>query len=436
MSLNAFGAGLLLEETMQHFVQYMNASIILDVFQYNVFAIGYPSVAGNTISTLRTAAEPFYKFFVAFVENTWFFLTKGWLYVVLGSIILIAGVITGLYRTFRIRYGEYDPSPASIIRKALEARGFLPFLLRAGILSSLVWWLLSTYLPPSELGEGATLGYGIGGGILLALFYIRLTSDLNKKAINTKIPDEILVWAFAGGCFGLALCLFGIPLIVFGGSIVTTNVSKSIAVVCLLLSIPFGAITGGSIGGIIHGVVLISSFVTLILSRFVLLIGSRLMFPLLGFKTIICQHCLRYTVPFRSHYREGIRYCEHCQKEVERTNISGKVLFTFGTFTLKLGDQEVHLTNPRFAVLKQPGRVFICSNPGFKSVEKIVDVSEVYIDTKTCDPRKLERFITYMVHYGLQSVKVFYKGDLDDFDEHLRNALRNTFECIELEGNV
>lgn len=86
-------------------------------------------------------------------------------------------------------------------------------------------------------------------------------------------------------------------------------------------------------------------------------------------------------------------------------------------------------------MIKRPGRVFICSNPGFSSAGRGVDVSEVYIDTKTCESHRLERFVTYMVHspptHGLQSVQIFYWGELDDLGDNLKNALQNNFIRIE-----
>ena len=44
----------------------------------------------------------------------------------------------------------------------------------------------------------------------------------------------------------------------------------------------------------------------------------------LKYKSCQCQHCLRYTHPLKSTYRVGHRFCEHCQREVECADKSGK----------------------------------------------------------------------------------------------------------------
>jgi hypothetical protein len=84
--------------------------------------------------------------------------------------------------------------------------------------------------------------------------------------------------------------------------------------------------------------------------------------------------------------------------------------------------------------LPHEGRIFLLSEPDFEAKDQPVDINEVYIDTKTCDSRLLERFISYILHYppkhGVQSVKIFYKGELGRLGNNLRNALQNTFEHI------
>jgi hypothetical protein len=103
---------------------------------------------------------------------------------------------------------------------------------------------------------------------------------------------------------------------------------------------------------------------------------------------------------------------------VEHTAESGKVIFTFGDF-------------PQQA----EGRVFVLSNPDFEQQDQPIDVSEVYIDTTTCDKRLLERFMAFIAHYspkrGLRSVQIFYRGELEDLGENLKNALQNTFKFVE-----
>lgn len=430
----------------------MNASTIPDVFQHNVFAIGYLCVAGNTISTLRTAAKPFYKFFVALGEHTWYFLTGDLLYVIVGSIILAAGLITGLQQTFQIRYGEYEPSPSDKVKNnalnfvisffcsGLDIHDVISFVLRIGIFSSFCMGIISTHFP--DEGAGMVIGGGILIGIVFVTFYIiwamftvfTETSTPVRKSItplkvliyrvfkspkgrdellNRCISNEILFWTMLGGFCGLLLGFLAIVLtIVF--ALATKDAAIVIKILKALLLIPFFAIIGGITGGMSYGLVVISRFMTLILHLIVFLAGSRLMFLLLGFKTVICQHCLRCTVPFRSHYKKGTRYCEHCGKRVEAGTDPDKVIIAFGDIRPKKEGCVIGLANPDFEQKKQP-----------------IEVSEVYVDTATCNPQFLERFITYIVNYppthGLRSVKIFYWGELDDLGENLKNALRNTF---------
>lgn len=152
-------------------------------------------------------------------------------------------------------------------------------------------------------------------------------------------------------------------------------------------------------------------------------------------RNILCNHCWCYTDPFQSQYQNGKRFCEHCQQEVEHTKMKGKVIFMFGTFSVNIDDKEYTITTPRFEVLKLPNRVVVLSNPGFKAPQHRIDVSEIYIDTKTCHSQHLERGITYICHYlpdkSVNTIQLFYRGNLDDLGEHLKNTLHNTFQHIE-----
>jgi len=46
-----------------------------------------------------------------------------------------------------------------------------------------------------------------------------------------------------------------------------------------------------------------------------------------------------------------------------------------------------------------------------------------------------ERFIIYIINYpsrgGLQSVRIFHQGELDELGDNLKNTLQNNFEYIE-----
>jgi hypothetical protein len=77
----------------------------------------------------------------------------------------------------------------------------------------------------------------------------------------------------------------------------------------------------------------------------------------------------------------------------------------------------------------------VLTNPEVEWREQPLNVLEVYIDTDSTYRELLERFITFIINYppkhGVKSVKIFYKGDLDNLGENLKNALRNTFDKIE-----
>ncbi len=180
----------------------------------------------------------------------------------------------------------------------------------------------------------------------------------------------------------------------------------------LLPGVIIGTIVGVMTGGIILFIFLVTHIITEIFSS-----AMAPLLSLLRFKKVLCNNCLRYTHPLCSRYTRGKRYCEHCYEEVEWTKPLGNLIFTFGNFHQR----------PK-------SRIFVLSNPDFERKNHAVDVSEVYIDTKTSDTFLLERFMTYIVNYpplhGVQSVRIFYSGKLDDLGKNLKNALRNNFSHV------
>jgi hypothetical protein len=118
----------------------------------------------------------------------------------------------------------------------------------------------------------------------------------------------------------------------------------------------------------------------------------------------------------KSDYIDGKRCCEHCKQALRRQHGYDKIIFIFGDYRLK-----------------ERSREFILANPDFEKKKSSIDVSEVYIDTKTADKRHLEKFITYIRNYppkyGLKSVKIIHRGDLDDLG-HLKNLILNNFKTI------
>ena len=63
------------------------------------------------------------------------------------------------------------------------------------------------------------------------------------------------------------------------------------------------------------------------------------------------------------------------------------------------------------------------------------EVSDVYLDPKTCDSYLLERFVVYLHNSlpvrSLQTIRLLYQGTLDDLEDEIRNMLRNRFQHIE-----
>jgi hypothetical protein len=131
----------------------------------------------------------------------------------------------------------------------------------------------------------------------------------------------------------------------------------------------------------------------------------------------ICAKCFRYSAPLNAKYETGTRRCEHCNWEIEKRQERGKVISVFGDSLLR----------------KEGRRDFVSFNPDFTKKEYPVDISEVHIDTKTANRRLLEIFITYIINhppkYGLKSVRIFYKGDLDDLGR-LKNLILNNFKTV------
>jgi hypothetical protein len=124
------------------------------------------------------------------------------------------------------------------------------------------------------------------------------------------------------------------------------------------------------------------------------------------------------TFPLQCRYKTGVRFCEHCGQAVELTKIPGKVIVTFGTITPPSGE-----------------RFFVLADPDFEEKEQTFDISELYLDPATTDQRLLERFVTYIVNHpprdGVNSVHVFFRGELEALGANLKNVLHNTFDTLE-----
>jgi hypothetical protein len=397
----------------------------------------------------------------------------------LGGTVLLTGFLLGVCDSLKHIFGY---SNNALCGDSKGNSGIIPLsVLRIGVLSVIggVLWLYF-------FQDGSHIMYGITAGGFLGLLYLGFVRKLNWFSAEGDTGNGIM--RKIGGVQGIAPVLGGIAVVVLyiliggtvggfvggmiglvGGFVISrpgTSVLNMIAsglmaggtiggivggirgmkagievggravgefvdwftvggigggiaggVVNGMYGITPGAVIGASVGGIGSGIPLIVLPFVWILASMVSLVLAPLLI-LSRFKRILCNNCLRYTRPLKSKYKDGKRYCERCRKEVEFTTDPGEVILNFGNLPLEL-----------------EGRVFMLTNPDFEQKTKYIDVSEVYIDTKTCDKFLLEKFITYILNYppegGLQSVQIFYRGELDELGENLKNALRNTFKFVE-----
>lgn len=236
---------------------------------------------------------------------------------------------------------------------------------------------------------------------------IRDYINSNSNVINEKVGN---IGAIVGAFVGVIL--------------IQGWINGTIGNIGIIITLVIGAVIGVIVGWIVGNIFSsIGSFIILIIGGivfFISMVFSKLLnslFIILEFRMIVCNNCLRYSKPFESSYNNGTRYCEHCSKAVDRTKNPGKVIFTFGDYQVKKNIRN-----------------FILVNPDFKSKEEPIDVSEVYIDTKTCDKILLERFITYIHNYepnkGRQYIQIFIKGNQNDIGGHLNNLIKNNFKNI------
>jgi hypothetical protein len=136
------------------------------------------------------------------------------------------------------------------------------------------------------------------------------------------------------------------------------------------------------------------------------------------YKAIICNTCYRYTMPTKSTYEKGIRYCEHCNHAVDFTKETGKVIFVYGDFHLN--------GNGRKFVFRD----FDCAKHPYQ-----MDISELYLDSESADPALVEKFVTHVreacvPRHGTKAVRVFYRGPLCQIGKNLENVILNNFPDV------
>lgn len=321
-----------------------------------------------------------------------------WLVWIISGTIFLPGIIGAVCHSTRQIFGDSDEAQCDDFEEDIELGTIPSILLRMGIYIMIL--LLPEIFPYRSPGPVDIIGIIIMGGILgmihtiISVMVGGFLVDERVILIAGEISGGMIAGTIAGGLFAGGLLFSYAGFVEF------------------VLGMMIGIIGGGVAGGMMLFVFLVTTIITEIFSSAI----SPLL-SLLRFKTILCNHCLRYTHPLWSRYIRGNRYCEHCYEEVEWTKAPGNLIFTFGNF-------QQH----------REGRVFVLSNPDLERKEQPVDVSEVYIDTQTSEIYLLEQFITYIINYppthGVRSVRIFYRGDLDNLGKNLRNALQNNFEHV------
>lgn len=396
---------------------------------------------------------------------------------VMGSFLLLAGILTGISRAMRYVLGSISSAWNLRPLTLNPPMSILKGLVLNGIVSGGVAWYIAHRVAWNSTGMTAALIGGMGMGIISGVITeTKCWSDRQKRTFErwTAAVESVHIFSgFLNGWLGGIAC--GAAGESWGEAL---NGNSN-----------FFAAAGGSM---IIAVFILNFAVFPILSAFEALLSwtvFRLLTPALilrRFAAIVCQHCLRLTQPLRSGYAEGIRYCEHCASPVDLTNMEGSVRVIFGEFlefsaaapvvmpetqntssaspkrrpakpfprkqemplspitmrSLRPPQQILaHNVSPQIfwfqAILRRlPDRVFLLINPDFDQPEVwSLEIEEVYIDPATCERYLLERFLTYILNYppskGLASVRILHHGELQQFGENLKNAFVNNFQIIE-----
>lgn len=315
-------------------------------------------------------------------------------------------------------YGISIGGIVGVLYAGFDAEGMFKNIMRSPYWS--LWWSIKGLMSGLAGGvaggvAGGLIGFGvrnrhdvqhgIGQGMFLGLLTGMFFGLLIGDRVDRRIGKE--VGGFVGGGTGIIAGMIG-------GGLAGWAVAKTFVGILVTLIVMAGGLAGGSA---------LARYITKMIAQ----ILPRAITPplsLLRFSTILCNHCLRYTYPFKSQYNRGKRYCEHCKGRIEQTKKRGKVIVTFGNFS------QAQCEN-----MKSGERVFLLANPDFEKKTHPIEISTVWIDTETCDQRLLERFITYIVGFppthGLKSVQILYTGTVDALEENLKNALQNNFTHIE-----
>lgn len=250
------------------------------------------------------------------------------------------------------------------------------------------------------VNNGWIVGMGIGV-ITGAIFALTGKSEYSNGVIILIFMSIVIVGAIKVGITlvgvygGIFVVIVGVYGGIFGGLLVIAIVESFFGVLSAIFNIIFSSI---------------SKFLAPPITK---------LFALLTRPEIICGKCLCYSSPSKSRYENGIRYCGNldCNKVIEKTKEKGKVIVTFGDYNLSVGNRK-----------------FILNDPDFSNKNNPIDVSEVYIETKTAKELPLMQFITFIHNHppkhGVESIKVFYNGRLNDLGANLRNLILLKFKSV------
>lgn len=379
---------------------------------------------------------------------------------IVGATVVLVGVMLGAYRAAHQIYGYRNDRLFGYVeeeRYLLRISGILPsYLLFCGLFSAFggFLWLVLAQLGRLDV-DGMLYGIWAGGvvGILISSvgrIVWRMADAISKQFVSQLLALLVGLGGFLiSGWFGaiVAVLATSFVIVVMGDTFRSDDITGVIPGIGWIAGILAGGAASlialsetlkqmtddplkvaalsifiGIVGGVLIAMMAGFLAVTILAAERGLLwaVSAGLMYLtiMLRFRPIICNHCFRRTEPHHSHYAGGKRFCEHCGKSVEFTRDPGKVVFIFGASDPPL-----------------PGRVFRLVNPDFQPRQPRLDVSDVYLDTDTCNPEQVERFLTYIVNTppveGLEAITLFYRGELDKLDANLQNALRNTLGTIQ-----
>lgn len=136
---------------------------------------------------------------------------------------------------------------------------------------------------------------------------------------------------------------------------------------------------------------------------------------LIRFPEALCDTCLRWSPPLKSHYALGVRTCEKCGGTISYPGGRGRLVAL-----LESTDNAVSL----------PPRVFVRRAEDIARSASPLDVTHVRIPSGLTDTQEFEQLIVYlrnnMPTHGLKSVQVFAEGGSGSVSRIVANWVTST----------